>query len=343
MRTSHTISSAHPAPDRIVKLSRAFMGSKALLSAVELGVFTALAEKPLDLDALRERIGIDRRGAADFFDALVALGLLERDQGDRYTNTPEADFYLDRRKPTYMGGELDHLNARIYPQWSQLTTSLRTGRSQSGPKARGKYPVLYADPATLDVFVKGMAGGSLQAAIAMAARFPWRNYKTVVDIGTAQGCLPVQIAQTHAHITGGGFDLPPVNAVFDRYVGEHHLSDRLQFYPGDFFQDPFPPADVLVMGRVLHNWDLATKKMLLRKTYQALPTGGALIVYERLIDDERRANTAGLLASLNMLVMTPGGFDFTAAECIDWMRESGFRDMRVEPLTMDQSMIIGTK
>ncbi len=177
----------------------------------------------------------------------------------------------------------------------------------------------------------------------MAAKFPWKNYTTVLDIGTAQGCLPVQIAQAHDHIGGAGFDLPHVRAAFEAYVGEHRLSDRLRFHRGDFFHDPFPPADVLVMGRVLHNWDLSTKKMLLAKAYQALPAGGCLIVYERLIDDERRTNAAGLLASLNMLVMTSGGFDFTGADCIGWMRETGFRDMRVEALTDDQSMIVGTK
>src|SRR5262249_45530422 len=156
-------------------------------------------------------------------------------------------------------------------------------------------------------------------------------------------CLPVQIAHVHAQLTGGGFDLPPIRPVFDRYVQEHGLSSRLRFYPGDFFQDPLPTADVLVMGRVLHNWDLATKKMLLRKAYDALPTEGALIVYERLIDDERRVNATGLLSSLNMLIMTEGGFEFTAAECICWMHDIGFRDIRVEPLTGDQSMIVGMK
>lgn len=153
----------------------------------------------------------------------------------------------------------------------------------------------------------------------------------------------MQIAQAHAHITGGGFDLSPVKPLFDSYVRDLGLSSRLQFYPGDFFQEPLPNADVLVMGRVLHNWDLATKKMLLRKAYEALPRGGALIVYERLIDDERRVNAAGLLASLNMLVMTAEGFDFTGADCIGWMQEVGFRDMCVELLTPDQSMVVALK
>ena len=341
MRSATMIEGAFPVPDRIVQLSRAFMGAKTLLSAVELGVFTALAEKPLDLETLRERIGIDRRGAPDFFDALVALGLLER-EGGRYANTPETGIHLDRGKPTYMGGELEYLNIRIYEHWGNLTAALRTGQSQS-TTANGKYQALYANSARLDAFVRGMAGGSLPAATAMAAKFPWRDYKTVLDIGTAQGCLPVQIALAYGHIGGAGFDLPHVRSAFEAYVGEHQLSDRLRFHPGDFFHDPFPAADVLVMGRVLHNWDLATKKMLLAKAYQALPAGGALVVYERLIDDERRANAAGLLASLNMLVMTSGGFDFTAADCVRWMREAGFRDMRVEALTEDQSMIVGMK
>ena len=330
-------------PDRIVKLGLAFRAAKALLSAVELGVFTALAESPLDLDTLRKRVGIDERGARDFFDALVALGMLERDESSRYANTLESDLYLDRQKPTYIGGELDHFNTYVYPHWNLLTPALRTGKPQSGARATGHYPALYADQAALETLVKGMTGGTLPVAKALAAKFNWQNYKTIIDVGTAQGCLPVQIAHAHPHITGGGFDLPPVAPHFGNYVREHDLSHRLRFYAGDFLQDPLPSADVLVFGRVLHNWDIATKRMLLKKAHDALPAGGALIVYERLIDDKRRVNAAALLASVNMVIMTAGGFDFTGADCIGWMREAGFRDISVEPLTSEHSMVVGTK
>jgi O-methyltransferase domain/Dimerisation domain len=330
-------------PDRIVKLGLAFRAAKALLSAVELGVFTALAESPLDLDTLRKRVGIDERGARDFFDALVALGMLERDESSRYANTLETDLYLDRQKPTYIGGELDHFNTYVYPHWNLLTPALRTGKPQSGARATGHYPALYADQAALETLVKGMTGGTLPVAKTLAAKFNWQNYKTIIDVGTAQGCLPVQIANAHPHIGGGGFDLPPVAPHFGNYIREHDLSHRLRFYAGDFLQDPLPSADVLVFGRVLHNWDIATKRMLLKKAYDALPAGGALIVYERLIDDKRRVNAAALLASVNMVIMTAGGFDFTGADCIGWMREAGFRDMRVELLTSEYSMVVGTK
>jgi hypothetical protein len=330
-------------PDRIVKLGLAFRAAKALLSAVELGVFTALAESPLDLDTLTKRVGIDERGARDFFDALVALGMLERDESGRYANTLETDLYLDRQKPTYIGGELDHFNTYVYPHWNLLTPALRTGKPQSGARATGHYPALYADQAALETLVKGMTGGTLPVAKALAAKFNWQNYKTIIDVGTAQGCLPVQIAHAHPHISGGGFDLPPVAPHFGNYVREHDLSHRLRFYAGDFLQDPLQSADVLVFGRVLHNWDIATKRMLLKKAYDALPAGGALIVYERLIDDKRRVNAAALLASVNMVIMTAGGFDFTGADCISWMREAGFRNMRVELLTSEYSMVVGTK
>jgi hypothetical protein len=329
-------------PDRIVQLGLAFRGAKTLLSAAELGVFTTLAEGPLDAQTLASRVGMEQRGARDFFDALVALGMLERNES-RYANTAETDLYLDRHKPTYIGGELEHFNAYVYPHWNLLTPALRSGKPQSGARATGHYSALYADKAAVETFAKGMTGGSLPVAKALAAMFPWRDYRTVIDVGTAQGSLPVQIAQTHPHINGGGFDLPPMKPHFESYVREHDLSARLQFFRGDFLQDALPAADVLVFGRILHNWDLATKKMLLTKAYDALPAGGALIVHERLIDDERRANAAALLASLNMLIMTAGGFDFTGADCIAWMREAGFRDMRIEQLTSEQSMVVGMK
>ena len=130
---------------------------------------------------------------------------------------------------------------------------------------------------------------------------------------------------------------------FETYVERYGLSTRLQFFPGDFFHEPLPSADVLIFGRVLLTWDLSAKKMLLNKAYDALPPNGVLIVYERLIDDGRCANADGLLASLNMLLMSAQGFNFSGADCKGWMQETGFRDIRIEPLAVGQSMVVGIK
>jgi hypothetical protein len=312
------------------------------MSAVELGIFTTLGSSAADSDMLQARLGLDKRGARHFFDALVALGLLRRDDNGHYANSPIAAQYLDRHKASYIGGFVENLGAREYGMWASLTEALRTGKQQTGIAAKAHYDTLYSDPDRLGRFVRGMTGWTLPVAKAIAAKFPWREYRTVIDIGTAEGGLPVAIAQTHAHISGGGFDLPPLKPMFDRYVADHGLAERLHFHAGDFFVDPLPRADVLVMGRVLHNWDLPIKQMLLRKAYDALQAGGALIIYERFIDEDLR-DAIGLLSSLNMLLMTVGGFDFTPVECRDWLEKAGFRKMRTEPLTASQSMVVAEK
>jgi SAM-dependent methyltransferase len=235
-------------------------------------------------------------------------------------------------------------SVRLYGFWDSLIEGLKTGQPQNEVKTGGDFfATLYADPEKLAVFTAAMSGLSLAAGEAIAAKFPWRDYGSVIDVGCAQGAVPVAIATAHEHLTGGGYDLPPVEQIFNSYVAQHDLSDRLRFTPGDFFADPLPNADVLIMGHILHDWDMDQKRLLLQKAYDALPTDGALIVFEGLIDDERRHNAFGLLMSLNMLIETPGGFDYTGADCRGWMAEVGFSKSYVEHLVGPDSMVVAIK
>jgi len=330
-------------PDAIMQLGFGFAGSKVLLSAIELGVFTELAKQPLDAETLRTRLGLHPRSARDFFDALVALGMLKR-TGTRYANTPATALFLDRNKPCYVGGMLEMANARLYRFWGSLTEALRTGKPQNEDKTGDDFfGTLYADPHRLEGFLKAMTGLSLGAARVIARKFPWRTYRSFIDVGCAQGGVAAEIALAHKHLTGGGMDLPVVRPIFEAYVKAKGLDRRLTFHPGDFFKDPLPTADVLIMGHILHDWNLDEKMMLLRKAYDALPSGGALIVHEAIIDDGRTRNAFGLLMSLNMLIETHGGFDFTGADCKQWMKEVGFKRTKVEPLAGPDSMVVGIK
>jgi O-methyltransferase domain/Dimerisation domain len=330
-------------PDGIMQLGLGFWASKTFLSAVELGLFTELAQGPLDIKTLKERFKLHSRSATDFLDSLVSLGMLQRN-GTVYSNTPETDLFLDRAKPTYIGGVLEMCNHRLYPFWGSLTEALRTGEPQNEAKTGGDlFGSLYNDPARLRLFLSAMTGLSLGIGKAIAQKFPWKDYRNFIDVGGAQGGVPVQIALAHNHITGGNYDLPVVGPVFEEYVATFGLSQRLKFYPGDFFNDPIPSADVIIMGHILHDWDMETKRMLIEKAYKALPNGGAFIVFEAIIDDERRKNTFGLLMSLNMLIETRGGFDYTGSDCCSWMKEAGFRQTRVEYLVGPDSMVVGIK
>lgn len=345
MSTS-TLASAEvqPSPDLIMQVGLGFWASKTLLSAVEMELFTQLAEHPQDLETLRGRAGLHPRSARDFLDALVALGFLERRDGV-YRNTPESDAFLDKHKPSYIGGILEMANARLFGFWDSLTEALRTGELQNEAKAGGVpfFEALYADPARLKEFVAAMSGLSHGASMKIAAQLPWADYQSFADIGTAQGDTAVQVALANPHLTGIGFDLPEVGPIFDEYVQQNGLGERVKFVPGDFFTDELPRADVVLMGHILHDWNLEEKQALIAKAYDALPTGGALVVYESIIDDDRSQNAFGLLMSLNMLIETPGGFDYTASDCMEWLRGAGFTSTHAEHLIGPDSMVVAIK
>jgi len=333
-----------PEIDRILQTGLGFWASKTLLSAIEMEVFTELARHPQDLETLTGRLGLHPRSSRDFLDALVALGFLERRDG-KYSNTVSTDFFLDKHKPSYVGGMLEMANHRLYRFWNNLTPALRTGLPQNEVAEGGRdlFATIYADPQRLKEFLRAMSAISHGANAAIASRFPWANYKTVADVGTAQGDLLVQVALANPHLSGTGFDLPEVAPIFEDYVEAQGLSSRVVFRPGSFFTDPLPRTDVIMMGHVLHDWNLETKRMLIGKAFEALPLGGALIVYEAMIDDDRSQNAFGLLMSLNMLIETPGGFDYTGADCQSWMADAGFRETRVEHLIGPDSMVVGIK
>lgn len=188
-----------------------------------------------------------------------------------------------------------------------------------------------------------MTGGALVASTALAERLPWATVRTVADIGCASGALLVRVLERHPHLTGVGLDLPPLARAFDGTAREFGVADRVSFVPGNFFTDDLPGADVLVFGHVLHDWDLETKRMLLAKAYAALPPGGLVAIYDTLIDDGRRHHTFGLLVSLHMLLQSPGGFDYTGADCLGWLAEAGFEERRVAHLAGPEYLVVGRK
>lgn len=337
--------SARPvlSPARLLQLGMGFFGPRAFLSAVELDLFSLLAKGPLSAEQLRARLGLHTRSALDFLDTLVALGALQRSAG-KYRNAPDAAAFLDRAKPGYVGGLLEMAAARLYPFWGSLTEALRTGAPQNEAKHGGDmFATLYGDPERLRSFLGAMTGISMASARTIAAKFPWKKHHTFVDVGGAQGCLGVQVALAHKHLQGSTFDLPQVQVINEDYVRSFRLESRLKFQAGDFFRDPLPQADVLVMGHILHDWNREEKHLLLQKAYAALPKGGALIVYDAMIDNARSRNVAGLLMSLNMLIETQGGFDYTPADCRGWMQSTGFRRSSVMPLTPTESMVVAIR
>lgn len=320
---------ATPDPTHIMQTATAFWVSKLLLTAVEFDLFTVLGDAALTADELGEKLGIHARGRLDFFDALVAAGFLLREgdgPGARYSNTPDTGAFLNKASPAYIGGLAEMLNARLFGFWNHLGEALRTGQPQNEVKHSGKslFEELYADEARLGVFLDAMTGFQAGNFMALAEKFDFSRYQTLSDVGGALALLSRLVAARHAHLRFTSFDLPPVAVHARAQVEKAGLADRIEVVSGDFFADELPKADVLTMGNVLHDWNLQQKKTLISKAYAALPEGGAFIAIENLIDDARREGLFGLLMSLNMLIETGDGFDYSGEDFRQWCGEAGF-------------------
>ena len=332
----------------IMILGRGFMEAKVLLVAAKLGLFDELQAGPLTGSEIGQRLRLHARAIPDFPDALVALGVLEREgdgPGARYANTPAGADCLVRGRAAYVGGILELYNERTLPLWDNLEEALRTGAPQNETKHNGRpiFDELNRDPASLERFVAAMSGLSRPNFQALAEVFDFGPYRTLCDVGGSAAELCCAVAARHPHLRCTSFDLPVVEPLARAAIARHGLADRVTTTAGDFFRDPLPRADVITMGMILHDWNLEKKKALIRAAYEALPTGGAFIAIEQLIDDERRENVFGLLVSLTMLLEFGDAFDFTGADFRRWCSEAGFRRFAVLPLGGPASAAIAYK
>jgi len=309
-------------PENIIKTGMGFWASKTLLAAIKQGLFTMLKDNQMPGRKIQEELNLHFRSLYDFLDALVALGFIKREglmDNAVYRNSADAALYLDKSKETYIDGFFEMANDRLYPFLGNLEDGLRTGQPQNELKETGEYffKELYREPARLKQFLQAMAG------------FQMGNFKTLLEKFDHLNCITV--------------DLQPVEPIARDMVQKFGLEDRVTVRSVDFFKDEIPVSDVIIMGNILHDWNLEEKKILIRKAYDQLTDDGALIVIENIIDNDRSANLFGLLMSLNMLIEAPGGFDFTGIDFEKWTREIGFKSTEVVPLTGPASASIAYK
>ncbi len=340
----------HPTPDSIMQIGTGFWASKVLLSAIKFQIFTTLAErKSMSASEIKSHLGFQctDRNVFDYLDALTTFGFLSREgilETAKYSNSINTDFFLDKKKPSYIGGILEMLNNRLYGFWGNLEAGLLTGHPQNEAKhGENIFEKIYANADALKEFIHAMSGIQMGAFMALAQKFDFSKAKSLVDIGGSAGLLSLMVAKHQPHMTCVSWDLPPVGPIANETVQKFQLQDRVKTAAGDFFKDQFPKADILTMGNILHDWDEETKLMLMKKAYDALPAGGAFVAIEGVIDDERNKNAFGMLMSLNMLIETGTGFDYTFADFNKWAKKIGFKSTALLPLAGPTSAAIAYK
>lgn len=333
-----------PTPERILEIGQGFWASKTLMSATELGVFTELERNgPQTVEELEDALGLHPRSSRDFLDALVAMDLLVRESYE-YRNAPEASAFLVADEPASLVDWFEMVNHRLYPFWGDLETALRTGEPQNevdDPETHPFEGVVYHDDAVLEQFVGAMTSLSMGVAEALARDFPWDAHESVVDLGASEGVVPRRIAEENDHIRAIGADLPRVEPHFREFTSDSPAADRIEFRTADFFADEtLPPADVYVLGHILHDWAFEDRRTILSKVREAVRPGGAVVVYGTMIDEGRREEELPLLMSLNMLIETPAGSDYTPGQCIQWLHDVGFEGGETRPAPGPDTMVV---
>ena len=333
---------------RIFQTGFGFWQSKVLLTAVELELFTKIGSQSMTGESLGKMLDLHPRGIWDFFDTLVALGFLNRDGNGPaalYSNTEETAQFLDKNKPSYIGGILEMANDRLYRFWNDLGIALKTGKPQNEIKHSQKsmFEVLYEDIPRLEQFMGAMRGISFGNFEAFAQKFDFSGYKTLCDVGGATGLLSSIVSEQHKHLECTSFDLPVVEPIARKWIAKAGLSDRINIVSGDFLKEPLPKADIITMGNILHDWNLEKKKHLIRSAYEALSENGVFVVIENIIDDDRRTNAFGLMMSLHMLIEFGDAFDFTGADFWEWCKEAGFKRYEIVHLVGPCSAAIAYK
>ena len=308
-----------PDPSIVLDLIEAFRRSKTMFAALHLGVFDKLAAGPAPAEALAGGVHLDT--FTRLLDACVSLGLLAKD-GVVYSNTPTADAYLRRSSPTTLAGYVGYSNDVLYQMWGNLEDAVREGThrwKQTYGHEGNIFTAFYRTPESRREFLLGMHGLGLLSSPSVVAAFDLSRFRRMVDLGGGTGHLPAAAAHRYPDLSVAVFDLPAaVDSARDFTAGT-----PVELIPGDFFTDPLPSADLYALGRILHDWSDEKNRRLLAKIAAALPSGGGLLIAEKLLLPDLSGPTPAHMQSLNMLVCTEGR-ERSLAQYSTLLKEAGF-------------------
>jgi 3-hydroxy-5-methyl-1-naphthoate 3-O-methyltransferase len=317
-------------PLPLMQLATSFWAFKTLATAVDMDLFTHLSASPMNAPELARWFNIEERPAEMLLTGCAALCLLDKDKDGRYRNSPLAETFLSRGARYYFGGFVTMLNRRLYSGWDKLPDAVRTNKPTTWDPDKQKSLFGGADPAMMGTFWQAMHSLSIFTARAVSEAVDFSGFRNLLDVGGGSGAYDIELCARYPNLSATVYDLPFVTEIAARKVAEAGLNGRIATHPGDFFSDPKFPAghDVILLSMIMHDWSEADDRAILGKCYEALPANGAVVISELLVNDQKTGPAPAALMSLNMLIETVGGRNYTPAEYRAWLTDAGFRDIR---------------
>ncbi len=332
-------------PSVVLDLLEAFRRSKTMFAAVKLGVFDALEKGPKPLGALAEALASNADALERLLDACVGLGLLTKSAEGSYANTPVAATYLCTSSPRRMTGYLNFSNDVMWNLWSHLEDAVREGTHRWKQTYGWDGPIfasLFHSDASRHEFLMGMNGFGVICSPHVVEAFDLSPFSRFVDLGGATGHLAIAACRRHPHLRGVVFDLPEVVPLAREIVAASGASERIEIVAGDFFSDPLPPSDLYALGRIVHDWTEAKIHRLLKRVCDALPSGGGLILAEKMLADDKTGPRWAQMQSLNMLCCTEGK-ERTLGEYEALLKAAGFAEVAGARTNSPIDAVLATK
>ncbi|MCC9644562.1 acetylserotonin O-methyltransferase [Rhodopirellula sp. JC740] len=331
-------------PTPVLQYINGFRFSKVMFAAVELGVFDRLQAEPQTADSLSSNLGLHPSATQRLLDALVGMELLARD-GSQYSNTALASELLTSSSPNRMTGYIKFSNDVSWKLWSHFENAIREGSHRWKDAYGWDQPIFssfFADEAAMREFLMGMHGYGVISSPKVVRAVDLSPFQHLVDLGGATGHLPIAACEAYPELRAIVFDLPDVVPVTKEIVGQSLVADRIDVVAGDFFADELPEADLMSLGRILHDWSDEKIDRLLSKIHQRLPEGGGLLLAEILIQDDRRGPDWGQMQDLNMLVCTEGR-ERTLEEYTALLKRAGFQHVTGQVTGAPVDAVLATK
>ena len=299
----------------IMELSRAFQGSRILLSAFELDVFTVLGDEEKSSEEVANTIAADPRGTDRLLNALCVLKVLTKSR-DKFANSPAAAQLLVKGKPGYQAGLMHTVH--LWDSWSTLTSAVRNGGlvNQSAVEDR--------DDTWFVAFIAAMHGRAAKEAPGLVSRLDLAGVSRVLDVGGGSGAFSMAFVRAKDGLKSTVFDLPNVVSLTQGYIEKEGLSDRIDTVAGDYKRDELPIGyDLVFLSAIIHSNSPRLNQSLFNKVSRSLNPGGRIVISDFIMNDDRVSPAFGAFFALNMLVNTPEGDTYTEQEVKEWITRAG--------------------
>ena len=320
------------------EISYGYWKSQVLFVAVELDVFTLIGGGGKSCKVIAEKTVTNLRATEMLLNALVSLRFLKKNKG-MYRNTAISKRCLTKTSSIYQGDRIHHFH-NMWDYWSRLSTAVKTGKPTAFDNEKEE-----VDEQRLREFIRAMHNIATVQAGEIYRKLQIKKYSRLLDLAGGQGTYAVRFAEKNEDLKAVVFDLPDVVKIAREHIKKSGLTGQVATKAGNCLEDNFGKElyDIVLVSNLLHIYKAADNQKILKKCWDSLMKKGIVVVQEFILDRAETMPLFGTLFSLNMLMGTHQGSSYSAVEMKEWLKKSGFKNIKRIALSMDSELIIGYK